>query len=182
MGSLRVLADLSPLTEGHLLVVPVPHYLNFAQFTAARPGELSALTERLAPAYRVAYGGASYLEHGSSSDMRRSACINHAHLHVLPLRTDEVISVMFDDGLDEVHLDHLEELSERADEDLPYYLASDTRSASIFGLGKQMPKQYLRWVAARLLQLEDGTWDWATYIRHDVCRRTIAKMSTTLTR
>lgn len=180
LGSLRLLADLSPLTEGHLLVVPTQHHLNFSQFTAARPGELSALTERLAPPYRALYGDISYLEHGSSSDMRRSACINHAHLHVLPIRADELISVMRNDGLDEVPLDHIEDLAERVDEDVPYYLASDTRSAWMFGVGKPMPKQYLRSVAARLLGLEEGTWDWATYIRHDVCRRTIVRMSAAL--
>jgi diadenosine tetraphosphate (Ap4A) HIT family hydrolase len=175
-GSLRVLADLSPLTEGHLLVVPVQHYLNFAQFMAARPDELPALTTELTPTYRRLYGDVSYLEHGSSSNMRLSACINHAHLHVLPLRTDEVISMMHRDGLEETLIGDLQGLAKHADDDLPYYLASDTQSAWMFGLGRHMAKQYLRSVAARLLQLEDGTWDWAAYIRRDLCRRTIVKM------
>lgn len=181
-GSLRVLADLSPLTEGHLLIAPVDHFLNFAQFAASHPGEVAALTSRLAPVVRQVYGNIAYLEHGSSSDMRRSACINHAHLHALPIDADDVADVMRADGMEEVRLEHFEALSERARDDLPYYLVSDTHRVLIFGIGEHMPKQYLRAVAARVLRLEDGTYDWAGYIRHNVCRRTIATFRDVLAR
>lgn len=179
-GSLRVLADLSPLVEGHLLILPVQHDLSFAQFTAAHPDELSFLGSLLLPVYRRIYGDVTYLEHGSSSDMRGAACINHAHLHVLPLRTADVVTAMRADGLEEVELDHLADLAQWAGEDLPYYLVSDTTYASVFGIGRHMSKQYLRSVAARLIGLEAGTWDWAAYIRHDLFRKTMATMATAL--
>lgn len=179
-GSLRVLADLSPLVEGHILIVPVQHYLNFGQFIAEHPHDLRNLGEVVLPAYRHLYGDATYLEHGSSSDMRQAACINHAHLHVLPLKTRDVVTSMRADGLEEVRLSKIEDLALSAGDDLPYYLASNAQSGSVFGLGKHMPKQYLRAVAARLLGIEDGSWDWALHIRKEVCRQTVSNLRSVL--
>jgi diadenosine tetraphosphate (Ap4A) HIT family hydrolase len=171
-SNLAVIVDLSPLVEGHVLVLPKRHYLNFCEVIADHAAELGALLNRLLPVYEQLYGRYSLLEHGSSTEMRTSACINHAHLHILPVEAGDIRSAMTADGLTELQFPTLGSLAVRAQEDASYFLCGDASGISLFGVGVTMPKQYLRALAARVLGLEDDTWDWAVFIRKNVCRET----------
>src|SRR4051812_29282292 len=73
--NLRLLADLSPLTTGHVLLLPTQHYLNFASVMAGHATEVMDLLQTIWPTYVSEYGQLAVLEHGSSSAMLGSACI-----------------------------------------------------------------------------------------------------------
>lgn len=49
--NLAVIADLSLLTSGHILILSRLHYLNFAQVIEAYPSETKALLNLLLPQY-----------------------------------------------------------------------------------------------------------------------------------
>src|SRR5262249_3838102 len=89
-GNFIVVVDFSPLIIGHLLLLPRRHYLSFAQVLADRTSALEEVLSWLLPAYERTFGKAVILEHGSSRDMNHSACVSHAHWHLVPLNGDHI--------------------------------------------------------------------------------------------
>lgn len=97
--NLAVIADLSPLTLGHILILSRQHYLNFAQVVEAYPFEITTLLNLLRPQYVQTFGRMTILEHGSAENMVNGACITHAHLHLLPISRQAVDETIESDGL-----------------------------------------------------------------------------------
>lgn len=84
---------------GHLLVVPVAHHICFGQVVRENSTEIADLLGRMLTEYERTFGPPTFLEHGSSSDMSASACVAHAHWHVVPVDAAEVNRWMVRDGL-----------------------------------------------------------------------------------
>lgn len=63
-----VIADLSPLTLGHILLLPKRHYLSFAQVVAEHEVALHDTMQWLFPRYLGTFGSPVILEHGSARD------------------------------------------------------------------------------------------------------------------
>jgi diadenosine tetraphosphate (Ap4A) HIT family hydrolase len=116
---LRLIVDLSPLTVGHLLLLPEKHFLSFGHLGPQLTGQTNDLLVRLLPLYRATFGQAAVVEHGSSTRMT-SACITHAHWHLVPMSSWEIRECMVQDGLVARRLRGFEELHEYADADSSY--------------------------------------------------------------
>lgn len=84
--TMSLLADMSPLTLGHLLLISNRHYISFGQVVTDYADAVVAALDEIFPRYRVSFGEPVVMEHGSTNSMAGSACITHAHLHLLPLR------------------------------------------------------------------------------------------------
>lgn len=179
---LRLIADLSPLVEGHALLLPVHHSLSFAVVLHEHRDEVLGFLDRVLPVYAEAYGDVTVLEHGSSTSMLGSACIHHAHLHLLPLAGDAVDAVMARDGLQAQDLDGLSALAGLATDDVPYFLRADGRGARLHGVGAPSESQYLRSVAAEVLGLPDGEHDWSAVVRTEALRATVRTLGPALRR
>ncbi|MFI0798991.1 Diadenosine tetraphosphate (Ap4A) hydrolase [Amycolatopsis lurida] len=110
-GNLTLLADMSPLVLGHLLLLPSKHYLSFAQVLSLHELEVTGLVGDVIPLYRDTFGEPLILEHGSSAGQESHACITHAHLHFLPVDGDTVDDLLIGDGLVHRDLDSLGELA-----------------------------------------------------------------------
>lgn len=173
----RVIADLSPLVEGHALLLPVQHYLNFASVLADHRAELEELLNRVLTAYRNIYEVVTVFEHGSSKAMLGSACIHHAHLHLIPVNGLAVDVVMKRDGLRTRDLSAFGQLSDLAGADLPYFCRSDEQGTTLYGIGQRMQSQYLRAAVAEVLELPPGAYDWSAVVRKDVMRATLRRLS-----
>ena len=89
-GGFRILSDNSPLTPGHVLVVPEEHVTSMAQLSPDRLASASRLVDRLMGAWREEFADPPLLfEHGTgrppaSPAHGASCCLDHAHLHLLP--------------------------------------------------------------------------------------------------
>lgn len=176
--NLAVLADLSPLTAGHVLVVPRRHYLSFASVLGDHLDETVALLDRLLPVYRQEFGEPTILEHGSSkADARASACVAHAHLHVLPIDGDAVEDIWRRDGLIPKELRGWSGLSQRGGEDSSYFFCHSRGRATLYRPPGAMPSQYLRKSAGAVIGLAEEECDWAVVVRADVHRETVRRLT-----
>lgn len=86
---ISIVADVSALTVGHLLIITKRHAKSFAQTS---DNEMSQALEVIA-SIRVFLESKGYdliiAEHGSGSPEEFSpACIDHAHLHLVPVKND----------------------------------------------------------------------------------------------
>lgn len=171
--SFRILADLSPLCVGHLLVVPVEHHLSFSSLVASRSAELSELLDVVVPRYRALFGRVVILEHGSSSEMETSACVTHAHWHLMPVAAHRIDALIVDDGLLPTRLTAISDLVCYAGSS--YFFVSDGSIGSVYGVDRRMRSQYLRSIVGRLLGIEDPLWDYSVVVRKEYLRTTMVR-------
>jgi diadenosine tetraphosphate (Ap4A) HIT family hydrolase len=170
---LSVIVDMSPLCVGHLLIVSNQHYLSFAGVVRDHRTEVEDVVAQVLRSYETTFGGPVVLEHGSSQDMEGSACITHAHWHILPLDSEAVHQILINDGLEATELGGLEDLAAVAAGGAPYFYCSDGSNQRMYGVGHKMRKQYLRSVAGQLLGIPDPEWDYVVVIRKDAFTTTM---------
>jgi diadenosine tetraphosphate (Ap4A) HIT family hydrolase len=172
-ANLTLLADLSPLCVGHLLLVSDYHYLSFAEVVRDHYREVADTAVALLAVYAETFGEPTVLEHGSAVDAVGSACITHAHWHILPVDGARVAAQMTADGLDALDLGDLEDLAALADLQLPYFYVAHGGYRQVYGIGRSMRSQYLRSVVGAILGIPDPEWDWALVVRHQDLRLTM---------
>lgn len=168
----RLIADMSPLCTGHLLLLPIEHYLSFADFIDTLHEELTIAFTAIGALYRATFGELTVLEHGSSAAMRTRACISHAHWHILPIEGRRIDSLIMSDGLSSMSLSNISELATCKGE--PYFLCGHEGHYSVFDGKSPMRSQYLRSVIGRLLDIPDPLWDYALVVRKELLRETMA--------
>jgi diadenosine tetraphosphate (Ap4A) HIT family hydrolase len=168
---------MSPLCIGHLLLVSRDHYLGFADVLKDHELEVKDVLKRVLHQYRNTFGRHVVLEHGSSSDIDGSACITHAHWHLLPLEADAVHEMIFMDGLSCAELPDLRYLTTMADQGRSYFYVGDSSRHRLYGVGKSMRRQYLRSIAGTLLGIPDPEWDYALVVRKDVFHATMSRVA-----
>ena len=171
--NLTVMADLSPLCHGHILLVSNRHYFNFAEVARDHLDELADTTAQILKLYRDTFGEAVILEHGSVSDMQGSSCITHAHWHILPLMPGNLVHTMETDGLESTELHSLNNLAAIAVRNAPYFLLACASFLRLFGPGQVMRQQYLRSIAGKELDIPDPEWDWALIVRKHLLRANV---------
>jgi diadenosine tetraphosphate (Ap4A) HIT family hydrolase len=170
--SFAMVVDISPLTEGHLLVVPKSHYLNFATAMLDHREEAAQLLDSARAWVRETYGAVTLFEHGSTADETGGACIAHAHVHVLPVEAAQVVALMRRDGLE--LLDNVA-WSEIARARRPYLLCSDGDRSVVAFPPARTRHQYLRSAAGQVLGIPDPEWDWSIVVRGELLRDTIRR-------
>ncbi|MGW0252685.1 HIT family protein [Nocardia goodfellowii] len=164
--------DLSPLVVGHVLVCPRRHYYSAAEAIADTACGFQSFLGRFLHRYAQVFGDFTILEHGSTAAMP-TACISHAHLHVLPLALEPVINRMVDDGLSLALLDSWQGFSDLCIDESPYYLAADGNRFFIARPQQRMISQYLRVVAGASVAIPSEECDWALVVRREIFHQTI---------
>jgi diadenosine tetraphosphate (Ap4A) HIT family hydrolase len=74
-----IAADLHPLAEGHLLLIPRQHLACYGALPEASWDELARLKDRISSFLAAEYGEPSFFEHGVAGQT-----VPHAHLHAVP--------------------------------------------------------------------------------------------------
>lgn len=175
--SFAVVVDLSPLMIGHLLILPREHYLSFANLPLALIAEFQEVVARIAPLYSITFGNFTFLEHGSSPADDRSACITHAHLHMVPLAYSSVRDRMEADGLSGITLDSYQSLPSSGFSSAAYYLAGEPDRLVAFRPFPHPPRQYIRSVIGRVLGMRDPEWDYSLFPRPEIFYQTLTRTS-----
>lgn len=176
--NLTLLADMSPMMLGHMLLLPIRHYLSFGQVVGDMPDEVQRFLDAALPRYQKTFGSVVVLEHGSSSAMDAGACISHAHWHLVPLDGRQVEEVLAGDGLVGETIGGIRELANLGRRDLPYFYCGYSDRHTVYDCGTAVRRQYLRSVMARLLGIPEPLWDYALVTRHDLLRETVRLTST----
>ncbi|MBP2340152.1 diadenosine tetraphosphate (Ap4A) HIT family hydrolase [Saccharothrix coeruleofusca] len=169
----ELLADMSPLTVGHLLLLPRKHYLSFAQVLVEHPEETEELLDRVIRIYRETFREPLVMEHGSSQGQHSHACITHAHLHLLPIDGHAVDELMTADGLRYQDLSSIHDLASAPWPTSAYFLRLYRGTCRVYLPTAGQRRQYLRSVAGATLSIEDPEWDYAVVMRKDDLRRTM---------
>lgn len=153
-------------TRGYLLLVPIDHRTSFA---GAASDDLVVADHHVAYARETLsrrYGPAIVAEHGSGGFCRRgAACCDHAHLHIIPLRSsldgERVKTAYFQRDDRVVRILSLRDLARWKDR--PYlYLSTRFGEHLVWPMDERnetrFPRQFVRRVCADVLGLRD--WDW----------------------
>jgi diadenosine tetraphosphate (Ap4A) HIT family hydrolase len=170
-----LVADIAPLCIGHTLLVPRSHYINFGIIPEEFSGELDSFREHCLGLISNHYGPATVLEHGSSSNMRRSACISHAHWHLIPSLRPPV-QIFERDGLRGFNVCTWRKLRGFAELDRPYIYYNFGSEHRVYSMNLSKRHQYLRIVMAEILGVPEPEWDWALSLRPELLRTTVEEL------
>ncbi|WP_146044327.1 HIT domain-containing protein [Amycolatopsis sp. BJA-103] len=174
--NLTLLADMSPLVLGHLLLLPSNHYLSFAQVLSLHDAEVRDFLADFVPLYRKTFGEPLILEHGSSVGQDSHACITHAHLHFLPVDGDLVDDLLIGDALTYRDLGSFDELALPPWPSSAYFLRVYRDECRVYRPTGDQKRQYLRSVVGAVLAIEDPEWDYAVVMRKADLRETMRKV------
>lgn len=160
-GKYALIADLAPLKIGHALLVTKSHHLSFGFAAGVDPG-MARVVERVLAEYRRAFGEVAAIEHGSSSETSSSACVSHAHIHLLPMSIEPLLQVMEKHELS-FYEERLWEIPKSfSSEDKSYYLVADqSRSFTASAHQSKLPRHFARIAIAAALRMDLSLADWA---------------------
>ncbi|MGI5246732.1 hypothetical protein [Dactylosporangium sp. CA-139066] len=175
-GTGAAIAALGSFVPGYVLVAPAWH-LSSVQGLPINvvSGFIRFLTEVI-DLVSARYGPCTLFEHGScrSSERRRSACITHAHIHVIPGRYSldalELPVRLFDDLTSFTTVP----ATERYD---GYLMYREPQGPVCYAADLGISQYFRRHVAAVLGAADD--WDYALFPNWDNMRHTVQELTST---
>jgi diadenosine tetraphosphate (Ap4A) HIT family hydrolase len=166
-----VMADISPLVPGHVMIVPKAHILCYGAIGADAWDEFAGLVNAVRAVIREHYGPSVILEHGTRSVDDVADHVSHAHLHIVPAAID------IRDSLVNFHtttIASLSDLSQWAARDEEYvYFESCAGERIVADRIINIPRLFIRSEVAKRVGLPDPLWDWRRHILSDNLRSTV---------
>jgi diadenosine tetraphosphate (Ap4A) HIT family hydrolase len=164
-------AALGHFVFGYTLIISKDHFLSFAHVPEHLFPELEAFRDNvLDKLHNICQHPVTILEHGAINRCQRGgSCIDHAHLHLMPLAPDlyPILSERFSFG----ELGSISEVRRFNDAQISYlyYQREGFRSHAV-ELSQDVPSQLLRRIACQALG-EPELWDWRDTPLRDVLQR-----------
>lgn len=160
------------ITLGYMILAPKVHYTSFARLPEPLLASAESIwSEILQVGQDLALHPFVLFEHGANSERDRGpACIDHAHLHIVPLPNVKALIDQIQIDVPGQRFSCLLDLC-RIDRSAPYVWVQSSSEAWCF-TGTGLPSQYLR----RLVAEQWGSpeeWDWRLYQRPETFWRTI---------
>ncbi len=166
-----VMADISPLVPGHVMIVPKNHILCYGAVEDTARDEFSGLVNATRTILREHYGPSVILEHGTSSLEPVADHVTHAHLHIVPAAIDIRDSLM---NFNTTTIASLSDLSSWATRDEAYiYFESCAGERIVADRISDIRRLFIRYEIARRIGLPDPLWDWRRHILSDNLRATV---------
>lgn len=165
-----IFPPLGSFVEGYLLVCPRIHVPSCASLDRQLLGDLQKLITRTKQIVKRIYHSPIVFEHGLASCERKAGgCIDHAHLHFIPLTVD-LNKILFDKFAPEV----LNDWSELADwQGRPYLLTENIEGPILISeVPDNLPSQFLRRQITTTLKIQKH-WDWGGYLGLDEINNTL---------
>jgi diadenosine tetraphosphate (Ap4A) HIT family hydrolase len=153
-------AALGHFVFGYTLIIPKEHFLSFAYLPEHLFPELEAFRgDVVDKLHCLCEHPITTMEHGAMNRCQRGgACIDHAHLHLMPLAAD--LYPMLSERFSFCELHSISELQRFKDAQISYmyYQREGLRSYAV-QLSQDVPSQTLRRIACQALG-EPDLWDW----------------------
>src|SRR6202035_4883036 len=164
-------AALGHFVFGYTLIISKEHFLSYAYVPEHLFLELEAFRDNvLDKLHNICQHPITILEHGAINRCQRGgSCIDHAHLHLMPLAADlyPILSERFSFG----ELGSISELRRFKDEETSYlYCQREGLRGRGVKLTQDVPSQLLRRVACQALG-QPELWDWRARPLRDVLQR-----------
>ncbi|MFG1696785.1 HIT family protein [Nonomuraea sp. NPDC049309] len=162
-SSFLAVLDTAPLAEGHLLIIPDRHVTALASLPEPERDELQDVKHVVESMLKEVYGPVLYFEHGAESRGRHAgACIDHAHLHLVPGDADLLPHVARDYPDVRVFASYGDALDGLAG---GAYVMFGRQAGRVYGASAPVcVTQYLRRLVARQTQPQAG-WNWRDAVR-----------------
>ena len=90
VGTVAAFNDGYPVTEGHLLIVPLRHTADWLTMTARELRDSEALIRRLTGRIKTADPGVTGFNIGTNIGRSAGQTVFHAHIHLIPRRDGDV--------------------------------------------------------------------------------------------
>ena len=149
--------------SGYLLLFPHRHFLNLGVMDSVLLDEYFKIKNSLNQTLLDEYGQRPiFFEHGSAScETRGGSCIDHAHLHVLPITISKVTDGMFA-NIDGGRIQTINTMIDYAKSEKPYFYFETSDGSMYLYNATSIPSQFGRKMITRLLGIPDQ-WDWEVY-------------------
>lgn len=178
-----VIPSLGQIVEGYLLIVTKQHLPSMGHVSLGLEGELREVIKKVFIALAEVYGNeVLFFEHGPLNACRTGAsCINHAHLHIVPLPNARKLVQIAAKALGERlrNLDYLFEARRMIQNQKPYLyvgVGDGFSETSLMREATNLPSQYMRRLIAEFIG-KPYMWDWAVYVGEDSLISTLSKLS-----
>ncbi len=153
-------AALGHFVFGYTLIVSKEHFLSYAYVPEHLFPELEAFRDSvLDKLHNICQHPITIVEHGAINRCQRGgSCIDHAHLHLMPLAPDlyPILSDRFSFG----ELESISELQRFKDDQISYlYYQREAGRSHAVKLSQDVPSQTLRRMACEALG-QPELWDW----------------------
>lgn len=164
-------AALGHFVFGYTLIVPKDHFPSFAYVPEQLFPELESFRDGVVEKlHSICQHSITVMEHGAMSHCQRGgACIDHAHLHLIPLAPDlyPLLRERFSFG----ELGSISEVRRFKDVQVPYmYFQREGRRSHAVELSQDVPSQLLRRIACQALGTPE-LWDWRNTPLRDAIQR-----------
>lgn len=165
-----VIASFGQLTEGYLLVITKQHFASMSHIPEDYYGELEDLNTQIRKLLSASYGPTLVFEHGPmpfseshSSAEGGGACVDHAHLHYVPINSWKRIHLHLNQNFHWRQVSKLKELTIQAIKSQPYfYIETPEHERMIYTVAPETPSQYIRRLIADAIG-EPQKWNWREY-------------------
>ena len=152
----RVKPTLGQLLEGHVIIVTEEHYLNIGGIPAVMHEELNHVIEKVVDELKITYDSPSLLfEHGPTIRNRSGSCIDHAHLHAIPMHG--CLKDWIPDDARELF--GFGDLSDLYKKNIPYlFFQENDGRRYVIEVAHNLQSQYIRRIIARQNCLPQEDW------------------------
>lgn len=170
--SFFVKPGLGHFSLGYSLICSRRHVGNMASLSLSELDELGTITEVFCARLRTITGKQIVVfEHGACSSNRGGACIDHAHLHLLPLPNEVAPELVL--PITSRLIRSFRELQPLSGWNGAYlYCSTDLDMGRAYQLDRVLPSQYARRVYCERIGKPDE-WDWAVFQYRDQIRNFI---------
>jgi diadenosine tetraphosphate (Ap4A) HIT family hydrolase len=166
-----VMADISPLVPGHVMIVPKAHILCYGAVEDTAREEFSSIVNATRTLIAEHYGPSVMLEHGTSSLAPVADHVTHAHLHIVPADIDIRDSFL---NYNTTTIASLSDLSRWAARDEEYlYFESCAGERTVADRIVNIKRLFIRSEVAKRVGVPDPLWDWRRHILSDNLRSTV---------
>lgn len=171
--NIYVTPDLFPLCLGHILIITKNHYSSFGN----APYSIYESAER-AKGYLVdkIFKSTPYIvfEHGAVMTHTGGSCIDHAHIHIMPLNTDikdKIEESVFIDS-NAIKADYTN-LNRLATQGIPYiYYQRNAELPVAYPIYNGLPSQFFRIIIANILNVN---YNWKELYRDGTAKEVFCK-------
>lgn len=170
VGSL--IAGVGAQRIGYCLISPIQHVQSTCSLSDMILGSFAAFFATQVRLLENGFGSLTYWEHGGlEGDSQTSACVDHAHVHVLPGTVPLTI-----DAVDHVRYDDLASWWCDAERwrARPYLMYAYSDGPCVVGKDPGVPQYFRRQVAKFIAR--DEEWDYAACPNYDLVAQTIEEI------
>lgn len=171
-GRTAVIPSIGALVPGHVLVCPTRHALSFGAMPYHDHDMAMAMADLFSDVLTTVFEAPIIrFEHGPGRRSKAGACVEHAHLHLLPLPTSPQVRAVSGLQWQAVNPNSVHAKMRQLTDGYGYLFLQD-ESGSWLADGHQVRSQEMRRVVSRLTG-RPHEWDWGVFERPDNVRLTV---------